>query len=199
MSPTRRSDLHQSNLILGGVRSGKSRQAILLATASALRGARTGFLATARAADGDMARRIARHQGDRPKSWRTVEEPYQITEACRSLTDRVDLIVLDCLTLWVSNLLLRGDAAEEVLAAADALAGLVGERRASLIIVSNEVGSGVHPPTEIGVRFQDTLGSVNQRLAAAADRVTLMVAGLPLLVKDRAPRTPSDARPPESP
>jgi len=198
VSPTRQSDLHRSDLILGGVRSGKSRQAILLATASAA-GARTGLRATARAADGDMARRIARHQADRPKSWCTVEEPYQITEACRSLSDRVDLVVLDCLTLWVSNLLLRGDAAEEVLAAADALAGLVGERRASLIIVSNEVGSGVHPPTEIGVRFQDTLGGVNQRLAAAADRVTLMVAGLPLLVKDNAPRTPSHARPPESP
>jgi adenosylcobinamide kinase/adenosylcobinamide-phosphate guanylyltransferase len=198
VSPTRRSDLHQSNLILGGVRSGKSRQAILLATSFAS-GARTGFLATARAADGDMARRIARHQADRPKGWCTVEEPYQITEACRSLSGRVNLVVLDCLTLWVSNLLLRGDAPEEVLAAADALARLVGERRASLIIVSNEVGSGVHPPTEIGVRFQDTLGGVNQRLAAAADRVTLMVAGLPLLVKDSAPRTPSHARPPESP
>jgi adenosylcobinamide kinase / adenosylcobinamide-phosphate guanylyltransferase len=198
VSPTRQFDLHQADLILGGVRSGKSRQAILLATASAPE-ARTGFLATARAADRDMARRIARHQADRPKSWCIVEEPYQVTEACRRLTDRVDLVVLDCLTLWVSNLLLRGDAAEEVLAAADVLAGLVSERRASLIIVSNEVGSGVHPPTEIGVRFQDTLGGVNQRLAAAADRVTLMVAGIPLVVKDSAPRTSSDARLPESP
>jgi adenosylcobinamide kinase/adenosylcobinamide-phosphate guanylyltransferase len=190
--------LHQSDLILGGVRSGKSRQAILLATASPS-GRRAGFLATARADDRDMARRIARHQADRPTGWCTVEEPYEIAEACRRLTDRVDLIVLDCLTLWVSNLLLRGDLPDDVLAATDALAKLVSERRVSIIIVSNEVGSGVHPPTEIGVRFQDTLGGVNQRVAAAADRVTLMVAGVPMLIKDSAPRIPADARAPEAP
>ncbi len=190
--------LHHSDLILGGVRSGKSRQAILLATASPS-GQRTGFLATARADDRDMARRIARHQADRPTGWCTVEEPYEIAEACRRLTDRVDLIVLDCLTLWVSNLLLRGDLPDDVLAATDVLAKLVSERRVSIIIVSNEVGSGVHPPTEIGVRFQDTLGGVNQRVAAVADRVTLMVAGVPMLIKDSAPRIPADARAPEAP
>jgi len=198
MSMSRQPVLHQSDLILGGVRSGKSRQAILLATASPS-GQRIGFLATARADDRDMARRIARHQADRPTGWCTVEEPYEIAEACRRLTDRVDLIVLDCLTLWVSNLLLRGDLPDDVLAATDALAKLVSERRVSIIIVSNEVGSGVHPPTEIGVRFQDTLGGVNQRVAAVADRVTLMVAGVPMLIKDSAPRIPADARAPEAP
>ena len=198
MSTSRQPELHRTDLILGGIRSGKSHHAILLATASPA-GGRTGFLATARADDRDMARRIARHQADRPKGWCIVEEPYEIVEACRRLTDRADLIVLDCLTLWVSNLLLRGDLPDDVLAATDALAKLVSERRVSMIIVSNEVGSGVHPPTEIGVRFQDTLGGVNQRLAAAADRVTLMVAGVPMLIKDSAPRIPADARPPESP
>ena len=190
--------LNESDLILGGVRSGKSRQALLLATASPS-GRCTAFLATARAGDRDMARRIARHQADRPTGWCTVEEPYEIAEVCRRLTDRVDLIVLDCLTLWVSNLLLRGDLPDDVLTATDALAKLVSERRVSIIIVSNEVGSGVHPPTEIGVRFQDTLGSVNQRVAAVADRVTLMVAGVPMLIKDSAPRIPADARAPEAP
>jgi len=86
-----------------------------------------------------------------------------------------------------------------VLAATEALAKLVSERRVSIIIVSNEVGSGVHPPTEIGVRFQDTLGGVNQRVAAVVDRVTLMVAGVPMLIKDSAPRIPADARAPEAP
>jgi len=190
--------LHHLDLILGGVRSGKSRQAVLLASASPWSG-RTGFLATARADDRDMARRIARHQAERPRSWRTVEAPYDLAQAWRTLVERVDLIVLDCLTLWVSNLLLRGDQPEDVLAAADTLAKLMEERRASIIVVTNEVGAGVHPPTEIGVRFQDTLGGVNQRLAAAADRVTLMVAGVPMLIKDSTPRIPPDARPPESP
>jgi len=91
--------LHQSDLILGGVRSGKSRQALLLATASPS-GRRTGFLATARADDRDMARRIARHQADRPAGWCTVEEPYEIGEACRRLVDRVDLIVLEPPSSW---------------------------------------------------------------------------------------------------
>jgi len=198
VSPADQSNLHQSDFILGGVRSGKSREALRLAAVSPW-GARTGFLATAHAGDGDMARRIARHQADRPRNWPTVEEPYEVTAACRSLGDRVDLIVLDCVTLWVSNLLLRGDGAEKILTAADALAGLAGERRSSLIIVSNEVGAGVHPPTDLGLQFQDVLGGVNQRLAAAADRVTLMVAGIPVLVKDTTPEVLRDARPPDAP
>jgi adenosylcobinamide kinase / adenosylcobinamide-phosphate guanylyltransferase len=198
VSPVDQSDIHQSDFILGGVRSGKSREALRLAAVSPW-AARTGFLATARAGDGDMARRIARHQADRPRDWPTVEEPYDITAACRNLGDRVDLIVLDCVTLWVSNLLLRGDGAEKILTAADALAGLACSRRSSLIIVSNEVGAGVHPPTDLGMQFQDVLGGVNQRLAAAADRVTLMVAGIPVLVKDTKLQVGRHARAPEAP
>jgi adenosylcobinamide kinase/adenosylcobinamide-phosphate guanylyltransferase len=94
---------------------------------------------------------------------------------------------VDCATVWVANLLERGDDDAAVLAAADALAQLQRERVVSLLVVSNEVGEGVHPSTALGRRFRDLLGSVNQRLAAAADRVTLMVAGLPMTVKDVAP------------
>ena len=97
---------------------------------------------------------------------------------------RCDVVVLDCLTLWVSNLLLRGDKDGAILDAADTLARSSGLRRLSLIIVSNEVGAGVHPPTEIGLRFRDVLGEVNQRLAAAVDRVTYMVAGIPMMIKN---------------
>jgi len=187
---------HQSHLIVGGARSGKSRYAVALARSSPRR---TAFLATARALDADMEARIARHQRERPASWRTVEEPFDVEAVCGRLARDVDLIVIDCLTLWVSNRLLRGDADTAVLSAANALAGLMGERVVSMIFVSNEVGLGVHPPTAVGRRFRDVLGAVNQRLAEAADRVTLMVAGIPLTVKaepqpllahDRAPEAP---------
>ncbi len=131
-----------------------------------------------------MQARIARHQAERPEGWVTVEEPYDIARACERLAGSCDVIVLDCLTLWVSNLLLRGDKEAVILDAADALARYAGLRRLSLVMVSNEVGAGVHPPTDIGLRFRDVLGEVNQRLAAAADRVTYMVAGIPIVIKN---------------
>jgi adenosyl cobinamide kinase/adenosyl cobinamide phosphate guanylyltransferase len=107
--------------------------------------------------------------------------------ACRRATTTHDVIVVDCATVWVANLMERGDDDAAVLAAADDLAKLQRKRVVSLVIVSNEVGEGVHPATEVGRRYRDLLGFVNQRLAAAADRVTLMVAGIPLAVKDAAP------------
>jgi adenosylcobinamide kinase/adenosylcobinamide-phosphate guanylyltransferase len=190
--------IHRSDLILGGIRSGKSREALRLAAAMP-RGSRGAFLATAQAFDGDMEARIARHRAERPAGWATLEEPYDVVAACKSLEGRVDVVVLDCVTLWVANLLLRGDGETCILAAADALAGYLVERRFSLIIVSNEVGAGMHPPTEVGLRFRDALGGVNQRIAAAADRVRFMVAGLPMVIKDLPPPEYHRERPPEAP
>src|SRR5437773_4001628 len=105
---TRVSGVHRSDLILGGVRSGKSREALRVA-ASMPRGSRGAFLATAQALDGDMEARIARHRAERPRGWATLEEPYDVVRACGSLAGGVDVVVLDCLTLWVANLLIRGD------------------------------------------------------------------------------------------
>jgi adenosylcobinamide kinase / adenosylcobinamide-phosphate guanylyltransferase len=178
---------HHSLFILGGARSGKSRHALSEARRA---GARVAFLATAEPVDTDMKRRIARHRAERPPQWTTVEEPFDVAAACRRLTSKCDLIVIDCVTVWVSNRLARGDADESIAAAADELAKLMAERAISLIVVSNEVGGGVHPPTQIGMRFRDLLGAVNQQLAAAADAVTLMVAGIPVAIKV-APSTPS--------
>jgi adenosylcobinamide kinase/adenosylcobinamide-phosphate guanylyltransferase len=176
--------VHSSHLVLGGARSGKSRYAVEQAAQS---GRRVAFLATARALDGDMAARIARHRAARPARFTTVEEPQEIVAACRRAAPAHDLILVDCVTVWVANLMERGDDDAAVLASADGLAKLQQERVVSLLIVSNEVGAGVHPSTALGRRYRDLLGSVNQRLAAAADRVTLMVAGLPMIVKDEAP------------
>jgi len=187
---------HRSELILGGARSGKSQRALALGQAS--RG-RTVFLATAQPLDDSLRARIARHRAQRPPAWTTVEEPLDIVPACRRLASHHDLVIVDCLTLWASNRMLRGDTDEAILAGADELATLLGERVMSFILVSNEVGAGVHPVTGSGLRFRDLLGSVNQRVAAAADRVTLMVAGLPVSIKD-TPAVPGPReRVPEAP
>jgi len=171
-----------SHLVLGGARSGKSR---FVVECHATEG-RVAFVATAQAGDADMAARIARHRAARPRHWLTVEEPYDVVPRLDELAGRVDTVVVDCLTVWVANRLLRGDADAAILEGADHLAGFAGERRCALTLVSNEVGEGVHPPTADGLRFRDLLGLVNQRMAAASDRVTLMVAGIPVVVK--APR-----------
>ena len=192
------SRVHRSDLILGGVRSGKSREALRVA-ASMPRGSRGAFLATAQALDGEMEARIARHRAERPQGWGTLEEPYDVVAACRSLAGRVDIVVLDCLTLWAANLLLRGDEEKSILAAAGTLADFLAERRFSIVIVSNEVGAGVHPATDVGLRFRDTLGGVNQRIAAAVDRVSYMVAGLPVTVKDVPPEEAPRGHAPEAP
>ncbi len=188
--------VHHSHLVLGGARSGKSRYAI--DQAHQLRGP-VAFVATARALDRDKAARIARHRAERPPKWTTVEEPLDLAAACRRAARAHDLVVVDCATVWVSNLMERGDDDVAVLAAADALATLLRERVVSVIVVSNEVGQGVHPPSELGRRFRDLLGLVNQRLAAVADRVTLMVAGLPLTLKDAALPAPPHVRSHEAP
>jgi adenosylcobinamide kinase / adenosylcobinamide-phosphate guanylyltransferase len=180
----------RSELILGGVRSGKSLRALSVAKAC---GGSVAFVATAQARDGNMRARIARHQADRPRGWATVEEPFDLVAACRRLVGQHDLLIVDCLTLWVSNVMLRGDRHDVILAEAENLAKLMTERALSFIVVSNEVGSGVHPLTEVGLRFGELLGVVNQRVAAAADGVTLMVAGLPMTIKD----TPSSRGPRE--
>ena len=180
-----------SLFILGGARSGKSRFAV----SDAARAGRVAFVATARAADDDMARRIARHRAERPRHWKTVEEPYDLVQHLTGLEDAFDAVVVDCLTLWVSNCLLRGDTDDAILDEAEALAKLVGRlgrRATSFTVVSNEVGEGVHPETAMGLRFRDLLGFVNQRVAAACDRVVLMVAGVPLTIKAVAtPRPPA--------
>lgn len=144
-------------------------------------------VATAEPLDAEMAARIARHRRERPASWLTVEEPVELPATLRRLVGTVDTVLVDCLTLWVSNQLQRGLADESIVANGEALAKLLAERAYSLILVSNEVGQGVHPETASGLRFRDLLGVVNQTVAQAADRVVLMVAGLPLTLKDRIP------------
>jgi adenosylcobinamide kinase/adenosylcobinamide-phosphate guanylyltransferase len=167
----------RSTFILGGARSGKSRFAQMLAEQSGLT---CIYLATAEARDNEMAARIARHRQDRGPHWRTIEAPLDLSGAIADLGHTGSILLVDCLTLWLSNILGAGhDPVPETERLLDAL----GRCRAETILVSNEVGLGIVPETRLGRDFRDHAGLLHQRVAAHADRVALMVAGLPLWVK----------------
>jgi adenosylcobinamide kinase/adenosylcobinamide-phosphate guanylyltransferase len=170
-------------LLLGGARSGKSRKALQLAETQR----DVLFVATAEPRDDEMQARIAAHRRERPAGWTTLEEPVELAAALAHAPPAVGTVVLDCLTLWVSNLLLLhpDDPAADatILAEAEKLLDRYKGGTATWIVVSNEVGLGLVPDTELGRRYRDILGAVNQRFAERADRVLLMVAGIAVDVK----------------
>jgi len=166
-------------LILGGARSGKSRLAQQRAAAGGLA---VSVIATATAGDAEMAARIAHHRADRPGPWRTVEAPLDLAGALRAEAAAERCLLVDCLTLWLNNVL-DEDFASRRQALFDTLPGLPGR----LILVGNEVGLGVIPLGRLTRRFVDENGRLQQDLAARCDRVTLCVAGLPLTLKPQQP------------
>jgi adenosylcobinamide kinase/adenosylcobinamide-phosphate guanylyltransferase len=167
------------------VRAGKS--AFAVARARAL-GGRVAFVATAEPVDTEMEARIARHRAERPAGWATVEAPLELVAAVEGLRGAADVVLVDCLNLWVANLLAQSRELPEteLLDRAGALAALAADPPFQLVCVSNEVGWGVHPETPIGRRFRDALGLVNQAVARAAREVVLLVAGCPVPVKGAA-------------
>src|SRR5208282_814078 len=168
-------------LITGGARSGKSGYAIERALAH--RGPRRIFVATAQALDDEMRARIEHHRATRAPAFETVEEPLNVVAALAGLEGRADVVVLDCLTLWVSNLMAFYSGDTAVLCEADSLAKVLGEASYASVIVTDEVGAGIVPDNPASRRFRDLLGWTNQKVAKVADEVILMVAGLPLRVK----------------
>jgi adenosylcobinamide kinase/adenosylcobinamide-phosphate guanylyltransferase len=172
-------------LITGGARSGKSRHAQALA--EALPGPRL-FLATSPVIDGEMRERISRHQADRQgQGWDTVEEELHPAEVLAG-NPEAEVVLLDCLTLWVSNLLFAAEEPEYYTEAM--IAGLAGslaiaarQRTGTVLIVTNEVGLGIVPENPLARRYRDLIGRCNQIIAAAADRVDLVVCGIPLTIK----------------
>jgi len=163
-------------LIGGGVRAGKS--AFALTRARQL-GARRVFVATARGLDDEMRERIARHQADRGGDFTTVDEPLRLPAMLRRLSD-VDVVVVDCLTMWLANLLVRGDDEAAILRDVDALVAAVREASYRAVLVTNEVGMGVHPEHALGRAFRDVVGRAHQRLAACADEIYFAAMGVML-------------------
>ena len=165
-------------VVTGGARSGKSTFAVEYGRRHA---GPVVFVATAPSIDDDMRVRIDRHRAERP-DWPTVEEPCDIAPVVSSAVPG-SLVIVDCLTLWVSNLMWRGDSDTDIERLADVLASSV-PSGVTALFVTNEVGLGVHPETELGRRYRDLLGRVNQRMVASADRALFMVAGRALPLAD---------------
>jgi adenosylcobinamide kinase / adenosylcobinamide-phosphate guanylyltransferase len=186
----------RSEFILGGQRSGKSRRGELLARQwlAVSPDHRAVQIATGQAWDDEMRERIARHQADRAvrvPGMATVEEPLALADALQRHGDANTLIVVDCLTLWLTNLMMPADpqqACDEaaVIAAGDALCAAIAAAPGPVVLVGNEIGLGVIPMGREVRQFVDALGRLNQSVAAACERVTLMAAGLPLTLKDTA-------------
>ncbi|HEV3372226.1 MAG TPA: bifunctional adenosylcobinamide kinase/adenosylcobinamide-phosphate guanylyltransferase [Xanthobacteraceae bacterium] len=174
-------------LVLGGARSGKSTYAEKLVTGT-LFGASPRpavYIATAEAGDVEMATRIMAHRARRGVGWTTIEEPMKLAEALDGAQTHRQPVLVDCLTLWLSNLMHVGADLDQ---ATDELLQALDDSAAPVVFVSNEVGLGLVPETPLGRSFRDAQGRLNMRVAERADRVVLMAAGLPLTMKDRPPR-----------
>lgn len=162
--------------MLGGARSGKSRHAQHVAETFSRERL---FIATAQAFDDEMIDRIARHQADRDASWRTIEAPIELSDAIRGHGSPGRVLLIDCLTLWLSNLLL---ADADLDTASDALVDSLRTASADIVLVSNEVGFGIVPDNPLARRFRDAAGRLNQKMAAVCSATDLVVAGIPLRI-----------------
>ncbi|MCJ8500768.1 bifunctional adenosylcobinamide kinase/adenosylcobinamide-phosphate guanylyltransferase [Desulfatitalea alkaliphila] len=174
--------MHPTTLVIGGCRSGKSRHALEMAHAAPAR--RKLFVATCEPADGEMDERVRRHQQERGPSWHTVEAPLELAAAILQAATAHDVAVVDCLTLWLSNLLLahpKDPAAID--SRVEALCDVLAAPPCPLLLVTNEVGSGIVPENALARRYRDLVGQTNQRVAAACRQVVWMVAGIAVPIK----------------
>ncbi|MEM1105551.1 MAG: bifunctional adenosylcobinamide kinase/adenosylcobinamide-phosphate guanylyltransferase [Pseudomonadota bacterium] len=167
----------QAELFLGGARSGKSARALARAEAA---GTRRLFIATAEALDAEMADRIARHRAERGAGWTTLEAPLDLAPALQAAGGSADVCLIDCLTLWLSNLMHHG---RDVAAETEALCTAVACAPVPILMVSNEVGLGLVPETPLGRAFRDAQGRLNQAAAQVCGRVEFVAAGLPIALK----------------
>ncbi|NNL77171.1 MAG: bifunctional adenosylcobinamide kinase/adenosylcobinamide-phosphate guanylyltransferase [Desulfobacterales bacterium] len=168
-------------LVIGGCRSGKSTYA--LQTAEKIPGGSKIFIATCVPQDDEMKQRVARHQKERSQNWATVEAPLNLPEAIRQNSRRADVILIDCLTLWVSNLLMQSGDEKKITGTIPQLIDALEEATCPIVLVSNEVGTGIVPDNPLARQFRDITGWVNQAVAKCAHQVVWMVAGIAVAVK----------------
>ena len=171
-----------TTLVIGGCRSGKSGHAQLLA--EKIRGSKL-YLATCVPRDAEMQTRVELHQQQRGADWQTLEEPVEIAAAIDRHGGAHAVILVDCLTLWTSNILLSPGGQPELATACRALVQSLANAQCPVILVSNEVGAGIVPENELARLYRDEAGRVNQQIAAAADQVIWMVAGIPVTIKGK--------------
>ncbi|MCJ7749017.1 MAG: bifunctional adenosylcobinamide kinase/adenosylcobinamide-phosphate guanylyltransferase [Desulfobacterales bacterium] len=169
-------------LITGGCRSGKSRYALDYANRHF---SKKLYLATCEVLDQEMAQRVENHKKMRGPEWQTVEEPIEIVDIIGQYEDGVEVILLDCITLWLSNLLIKGDTDLKIIDEINRFVEMIKQTSTSLIMVSNEVGMGIVPADPLSRRFRDLSGTANQRIAEVADTLILMVSGLPIFLKGK--------------
>jgi adenosylcobinamide kinase/adenosylcobinamide-phosphate guanylyltransferase len=170
----------KKTLITGGCRSGKSRHALMLA--EGISGEKL-YVATAEALDSEMTERIAKHQQERGEDWKTHEESMELTKIFKQHENRAGVLVLDCLTLWISNLLIRDYDPESILKEVDHLMRQSEDMQCQLIFVTNEVGAGIVPENKLARNFRDIVGGANQLVAQQCEEVIHMVAGIPTVLK----------------
>ena len=170
---------HKIILVTGGARSGKSSYALQLGKTFS----KKAYVATAQALDQEMLERIEKHRKERDASFATVEAPFELTGALRKIPAGFDFVLVDCLTLWLSNLFLKDQHPSALEQEIEIFLNFLPARSFTLALVSNEVGMGVVPDNELGRKFRDWQGKLNQQVAERADEVVLMVSGLPVFVK----------------
>ena len=172
--------VHKVYFITGGARSGKSSFAEKLALGLA---GKRAYIATAQALDAEMAAKIEKHRKDRGNSWDTYEEPLAVAELLGKLSSSHDIVLLDCLTLWLSNVMAHTDGDGAVAARSEELAKAIIEFGGVLIVVSNEVGLGIVPDNPLARKFRDFAGMLNQKVAQAAQEVYFTASGIPVKIK----------------
>lgn len=167
--------------ILGGARSGKSSFALKLAKEE--KNKKVAFVATGEPFDNEMKQRISLHKKSRPGPWETFEEPYNLSKLLNKKAAVFDILIIDCLTLFVSNLLLKGNSEKGIIKEMNKVLSILKAAKAKSIIVSNEVGLGIVPDNKLSRDFRDVAGKINQSVAQSADEVFFIVSGLPMKVK----------------
>jgi adenosylcobinamide kinase/adenosylcobinamide-phosphate guanylyltransferase len=166
-------------LITGGARSGKSTYALELAK----KYKKVAFIATCLGLDKEMRERIRLHKEARPKHWKTFEEPEELAKLLKAMNNDFDCILVDCLTLLVSNLILSGKNQKQIIEKIEEMVSALKRKKASIILVSNEVGLGIVPDNKLGRSFRDIAGKVNQTIAKEAKEVYFTVSGIPMKIK----------------
>ena len=169
--------------VIGGCRSGKS--SFALDHANREKGTTKIFIATSVPSDSEMEKRVEKHQYERGDEWQTIEEPVKIDETINQYSKNASVILVDCLTLWVSNMLLHSFDQDQLEKAVKHLENSLELCRCHVFLVSNEVGTGIVPENQIARQFRDFAGFVNQRIAKAADRVVMTIAGIDVQIKPR--------------